>query len=264
MSRTDGLPEFSSPEDILHLYHTSEEDEDEEADSRSRIIYMASFDELAEKYVQYDTIIWFSISLLLVLAWGIGVIMLLYLPFKRYVLQKDISSRKLYVTPSEIIYKVSRPSYIPFWRVVRLERRVPLSLVIDIIVEQGCLESVFGLHTFRLESISRGKAAPVDELHVQGVSNPGLLSKIILSEASKVIEDAGRTVTHMSFLTERPVSWRSSSKNWKVANSPRCVSTERRGINSGDLLLHKLDEVNKSVKRIESLIDSSRIPREIS
>lgn len=42
----------------------------------------------------------------------------------------------------------------------------------------GCLQSVFGLHTFRVESKARGKAAPVDELQVQGVHNPGLLRKV--------------------------------------------------------------------------------------
>lgn len=33
--------------------------------------------------------------------------------------------------------KVSRPSFIPFWGVVTIEKRIPLSLVIDIIIEQG-------------------------------------------------------------------------------------------------------------------------------
>lgn len=35
------------------------------------------------------------------------------------------------------LVKVSRPSFIPFWGTVTIERRVPLSLVIDIIIEQG-------------------------------------------------------------------------------------------------------------------------------
>lgn len=43
----------------------------------------------------------------------------------------------------------------------------------------GCLQSRYGIHTFRVESIARGKATPVDELQVQGVSDPGLLRKVI-------------------------------------------------------------------------------------
>lgn len=79
---------------------------DEEAELSRKVLYRASFEELARNYVQCDTIIWVLMSLLLVLAWGVGLFMLLYLPVRRYVLQKDISSRKLYVTPSEIVYKV--------------------------------------------------------------------------------------------------------------------------------------------------------------
>ncbi|GMH21706.1 hypothetical protein Nepgr_023548 [Nepenthes gracilis] len=266
---TDGLSEHSSQKDLLLADHTSEADYDEEADSSSNILYMASFEELASHYLQYDTIIWFSISLLLILAWGVGVIMLLYLPIKRYVLQKDISSRKLYVTPMEIVYKVSRPSFIPFWGVATIEKRVPLALVIDIIIEQGCLQSIYGIHNIRIESISRGKAAPVDELQVQGISNPGLLRKVIITEASKVILDSGRTLklatqaseaefmSHMGSSTEGPAALRSPSKSSKVMGSPYLGSVEHRGTGFGELLLHKLEEVNRSVKRIESLIEKS-------
>jgi hypothetical protein len=75
-------------------------------DEEEQILYVASFEELAGNHVKYDTIIWVSISLLLVLAWGIGIILLLCLPIRRCLLQKDISSRKLYVTANEIVYKV--------------------------------------------------------------------------------------------------------------------------------------------------------------
>lgn len=267
MGRTDTLPEFSSSKDLLLADPVSEFDEDEAAETSGQVLYMASFEELARNIVQYDTIIWVSISLLLVLAWGIGILMLLYLPFKRYVLQKDISSRKLYVTPNEIVYKVSRPSFIPFWWTTTIERHVPLSLVIDIIIEQGCLQSMYGIHTFRIESIAHGKAAPVDELQVQGVSNPGLLRKIIITEASKVIQDVGRSwkphisegeiMGRMGSLTEGPNYLKSPSKSLKMTGSPRHASVERRGI-PGDFLLHKIDEVNKSVKKIELLIEKQQ------
>ncbi|XP_021767339.1 uncharacterized protein LOC110731747 isoform X2 [Chenopodium quinoa] len=220
---------------------------------------MASFDELAENYINYETIIWLSISLVLVLAWGVGAIMLLFLPIRRYVLQKDIFSRKLYVTPVEIVYKASRPSYVPCWKMVTTETRVPLSLVIDIIIEQGCLQSAFGIHTFRVESISCGKAAPVDELQIQGVSNPGLLRKVIITEASKVIRDAGKKMNLMSSLNQRLASSRPPSKKWKAENSSSIVPTEHKGMVSEELFLSKLDEVDQSVKKIEFLIDKSRI-----
>jgi len=40
------------------------------------------------------------------------------------------------------------------------------------------LQSIHGVHTFRVESIAHGKAAPVDVLQAQGISDPDLLRKV--------------------------------------------------------------------------------------
>ncbi|XP_023514641.1 uncharacterized protein LOC111778876 [Cucurbita pepo subsp. pepo] len=272
MGHTEGLSQRQYSKDLLLSNLVSELDIDEAADCSEQILYEASFKEFGRYSVQYDTIIWFSISLLLVLAWGFGIIMLLYLPYRRYVLQKDYSSRNLYVTPREIVYKVSRPSFIPFWGTTKIEKRVPLSLVIDIIIEQGCLQSVYGIHTFRVESIAHGKASRVDDLQVQGISNPGLLRKIIVREASKVIQDFGRswnrtsiTAEGESFLSmEGPTVLKSPSKGLKATRTLQYASMERRSVLSQDLLLQKLEEVNISVKKIEQLINEPHPAPEIS
>lgn len=99
-----GFHERSSKE-LLLADPVAEIDDDEEALS-GKVLYRASFEDLAKNHVQYDTLVWFMISLLLVLAWGVGVLMLLYIPFKRYVLRKEISSRTLYVTENKILYRV--------------------------------------------------------------------------------------------------------------------------------------------------------------
>lgn len=119
LGHADGLSELRSSKDQLLSDSELEVEEDnygdgneEAANCSEEILYAASFEEHASNNVKYDTVIWFSISLLLVLAWGVGIFMLLYLPIRRYVLRKDISSRKLYVTPSEIVYKVCE--YIKF------------------------------------------------------------------------------------------------------------------------------------------------------
>lgn len=265
-----GLRERSDSDELLLADPVAEIDE--EAELSGKVLYRASFEELARSHVQCDTIIWVLISLLLVLAWGVGVIMLVYLPVRRYVLQKDISSRKLYVTPNEIVYKVTRPSFLPILGFTKIEKRIPLHLVIDIIMEQGCLQSRYGIHTFRIESIAHGKAAPVDELQFQGVSNPGLLRKVIITEAAKNIREfwsrkpttypgeGESTPTRMRSLTEVPALSRLQSPSGKVAASPRRAPT---GAGSGilsDLLLHKLEEVKESVKKIESLLGQSQVP----
>ncbi|PON92011.1 hypothetical protein TorRG33x02_120830 [Trema orientale] len=276
LGHTDGLSELRSSQNQLLPYPESELDDDDTADSSEQLMYSASFEELAKSSIQYDTVIWLSISLLLVLAWGVGIIMLLYLPFKRYILRKDISSRKLYITTSEIVYKVSRPSFIPFLGITTIEKHIPLCLVIDIIIEQGADPSMYGIQTFRIESIAHGKAAPVDELQIQGVSDPDILRKVIITEASKTLLDVGKSwkptakaaegenVSRVGSLSEGPAVLRSPVKSLKMTASPRYSPMDRRSIVPGELLLHKLEEVNKSVKKLEFLIEKSNPPPESS
>lgn len=273
LGHMDGMQRAGSSKELLLPDPISDHDGDEDGDGSGQILYIASFEEFASSIVTYDTIIWVSISLLLVLAWGVGVIMLLYLPMRRYVLSKDLSSRELYVTPSEVVYKVSRPSFIPFCGVVRVERRIPLALAIDIIIEQGCLQAMFGIHTFRLESVAQGKASYVDELQIQGVSNPDQLRKVIVKEASKVIQDAGRTWRASIHATEpqTPAQTRSfrdgsnvfrSPRNWKSMNSPRFALAEQSGSIRTDVLINKMDEVRKSIKKLERIVEKSRSTNE--
>ncbi|WCJ23167.1 hypothetical protein M5689_005210 [Euphorbia peplus] len=236
------------------------------------ILYRASFDELGKNTLSYDTVIWVSISLLLVLAWGVGLLMLLYLPLRRHVLKKDISSRNLFLTPTHIVYKVSRPSFLPFLGVIHFQKHIPLSLVIDIILEQGCLQSLYGIHTFRIQSRAHGRPAPVDELQVHGVVNPSLLRKVIITEAAKSIQDAGfgkgwkpaaltadgESMSRIGSLSEGPPPFKSPAKSWKMTGSPRYASLEPRSAITGEVFLSKLDEVSKSVKKLEWLIEKSQ------
>nr|XP_027115115.1 uncharacterized protein LOC113733136 [Coffea arabica] len=274
MGHAERLPNLGSSKDLLLADPVSEFDGDEEAaeipETPTNILCVASFEELATKIVQYEVIIWVLISALLVLAWGVGILMLIYLPYKRYVLKKDIASRKLYVTPNEIVYKVSRPSFIPFWGEISIEKRVPLHLVIDIIIEQGCLQSRYGIHTFRVESVARGRAAPVDELQVQGVYNPGQLRKVIVTQASKTIQEVGRswkaTINNVEgenmFRMESSIDslavMKSPSRSSKMVGSPHHTIMEHRGVVPADMLLNKLEEVSKSVNNIEFLMEKSQ------
>lgn len=85
-------------------------------------LFTASFRQAEEDFMKYQTARWVLYSLLLILAWGIGLFMLIYLPVRRYILRKDIRSRKLYVTPNAVVYKViSLPplSLFPFGYIVQ-------------------------------------------------------------------------------------------------------------------------------------------------
>ena len=70
------------------------------------VLHDASFAEMEDNFVKYQIAQWILLSVLLVLAWGVGVLMLLYLPFRIYVCRRDFRSRKLYLTPHAVVYKV--------------------------------------------------------------------------------------------------------------------------------------------------------------
>lgn len=105
LSSQNGSPNQAEAED---------EDEDE------TVLYTASFGETEENFVKYQTSRWVLYSLLLILAWGIGFFMLLYVPVRRYILRQDIRSRKLYVTPNAVVYKVNCPFLFYFFPLLSL------------------------------------------------------------------------------------------------------------------------------------------------
>ncbi|KAJ1702729.1 hypothetical protein LUZ63_002508 [Rhynchospora breviuscula] len=246
------------------------ESDEEESVFCGKIVYRASFSELEENHLKYDIIIWVIISLLLVMAWGFGLLMLLYLPYKRHVLRKEISSTTLYVTEDNIVYKAFRPSFMPFRRPVKIKKQVPLHLVLEIIVEQGCLQAVYGVHTVRIVSRAHGKPAPVDELRFQGVTNPDHLRAIVVAEAAKSIRGrASRPVPTMSsfegplstsrmrYHSDIPAFHKFLSPPSGKVRTPRSGSFDAEAAAPTGFLLYKLEEVNQSVKKIESLVIGS-------
>lgn len=64
------------------------------------------------------------------MAWEVGILMLIYLLIRRYIIRKDIQSRSLYVTSHEIVYK-----------------------------------AIYGIHTIRVENLSHGNLHQNNIIH---------------------------------------------------------------------------------------------------
>ncbi|CAI9100781.1 OLC1v1037953C4 [Oldenlandia corymbosa var. corymbosa] len=148
-------------------------------DEEDLVLYAASFEEAEENFVKYQTAVWVLYSLLLILAWGIGIVMLLYLPIRRHILLKDFRSRKLYVTSNAIVYKVTKPVPFPCFGVLRKEKHIVLPSVADIVIEQGYLQSKFGVYSVRIENIGVRRPAS-DDVKIQGIANPLAFRKVFL------------------------------------------------------------------------------------
>ncbi|KAJ7568273.1 hypothetical protein O6H91_01G025600 [Diphasiastrum complanatum] len=258
--------------------------QDEEEDiGPGRIIYRATFQELEDNYVNYDTVRWIMMSLLLILAWGVGIFMLLYLPIRRYVVRKDIRTRKLYVTTDAIVHKMSRP-ILPCCGVRRREKYLLLPLVTDVIIEQGCMQSAFGVSSIRFETAGFGRPTHVDDIHIEGVVNPRLLRKVVLMAVSNLRKDrhlnGGSMIRSTSkedipveeFPPQHPSTSYASSwpwqpqvaglTSWQVGYTP--ASTGQSNENQlvpGEKILQKLEQVEDSLKRIEILIEGQQIAK---
>ncbi|GFP87265.1 hypothetical protein PHJA_000870100 [Phtheirospermum japonicum] len=165
-----------SDSEPVHDDHYTDDDENED---EGPALYTASFAESEENFVKYQTARWVLYSLLLILAWGIGLFMLMYLPVRRYILRSDIRSRKLYVTPNSIVYKVRRPVPFPCFGVLKREKHVLLPSVANVVIEQGYLQSLFGVYSVRIENIGVTRP-PSDDVQIQGVVNPHAFRKAVL------------------------------------------------------------------------------------
>ncbi|GFY98549.1 fatty acid biosynthesis 1 [Actinidia rufa] len=213
--------------------------DDCEAEDKA-VFYTASFEENEENFVKYQTAKWVLYSLLLILAWGIGLFMLIYLPVRRYILRKDIRSRKLYVTPNAIVYKVIRPVPFPCFGVLKKEKYVLLPSVADVVIEQVRIENI-GL-----------QRSPSDDVQIQGVANPRAFRKAVMTRLSNMRSEA----------FSRQVSTIEDVPNLRIGHSAAVLMSPSKSFkydsfaHSGELiLLQKLEEVGTSVKRVQSLIE---------
>ncbi|XP_056692491.1 uncharacterized protein [Spinacia oleracea] len=189
METSDEVAEIGSLGKGLLSAESIENGDKVEEQEDSTVIYTASFDEMEENFVKYQTTQWVLYSLLLILAWGIGLLMLLYVPVRRFILRKDIRSRKLYVTPDAIVYKVTRPVPFPCFGVLKKEKYVLLPSVADIVIEQGYLQSFFGVYSVRIENAGVRRPSS-DDLQIQGITNPSAFRKAVLSHLSNLRTEA--------------------------------------------------------------------------
>lgn len=250
METSDSVVEIESLEKGL-LSASKNGDNIHEEDDHSNVIYTASFEEMEENFVKYQTTQWVLYSLLLILAWGIGLLMLLYVPVRRFILRNDFRSRKLFVTSDAIVYKVTRPVAFPCFGVLKKEKYVLLPSVADIVIEQGYLQSFFGVYSVRIEN-SGVRRPPSDDLQIQGVTNPSAFRKAVLSHLSIMKTEAfsrqGSVIGGVPTLLggKSQVSEMSPSEPIEHDAIPPCV------------LLQKLEEVGTSVKRVQKLIEEQQ------
>lgn len=201
------------------------------------VLYDASFAEMEDKFVKYQIAKWILLSILLILAWGVGVLMLLYLPIRVYVCRRDFRSRKLYLTPHAVVYKVNKPVSFPCFGIFKKEKHCILPSISDVVVEQGYIQSLFGIFSIRVENVGVRKP-PSDDVKITGVSYPHDFRKAVL--------------VHLLNTRNLTSSRKASSGDQQSTSLDPMAITREAPL--GHLMLEKLDEVEISVKKMEGLL----------
>ncbi|CAI9293139.1 unnamed protein product [Lactuca saligna] len=247
-SENGGVGEIDHLEKGL-LSDTREANDDEDDDEP--ILYSASFEEAEDDFIKLKTTQWILYSLLLILAWGFGLLMFLYIPVRRYILRRMIQSRKLYVTPNSIVYKVTKPVPFPCFGVLKKEKHVLLPSVADVVIEQGYLQSRYGVYSIRIENVGV-RRPPSDDVQIEGIVDPRAFKKFVLMRLSEM---RNQTFSRQVSTLEDA----SSSRNVQSYAAPMSpLKSIRRDILSpvGEFgILQKLEEVDNSLKRVQTLIE---------
>ncbi|TVU49620.1 hypothetical protein EJB05_00938, partial [Eragrostis curvula] len=160
-----------------------------------------------------------------------GVLMLLYLPIRMYICRREFRSRKLYLTTHAIVYKVKKPVAFPCFGVSKNEKYVILPSVSDVVVEQGYLQSFFGVYSIRIENIGV-RRPPSDDLKITGVAHPHDFRKAVL----------------VHILNTRNQNFSRKASVSDDQHSTRLNPAADALVPLGDLIHEKLDEVEISVK----------------
>ncbi|XP_078432773.1 uncharacterized protein LOC144704285 [Wolffia australiana] len=220
-----------------------------EREEEEKVLCMASFEGMEDSFLRYQTALWILYSFVLILAWGIGILMLLYAPIRRYVLRREFRSRKLYLTPDAIIYKVTKPAAFPFLGSLKKETFVVLASVSDIAIEQGYLQSFFGVYSLRIKNLGVQRPSN-DHVQILGLANPRGFRTEVLTYLSRIKSgNFGR-------LKNQDKDDLLGNFSFRMSTTPK---SERMGRppSGGDEIMLRLDEVGSSVKRVHSLIERS-------
>ncbi|KAG5133085.1 hypothetical protein JHK82_024273 [Glycine max] len=169
---------------------------------------------------------WVLYLVLLILAWGIGILMLLYLPVRRFILRKDVY--KAISLENSNFSLVTRPVPFSCFGVLKKEKHVLLHSIADVVIEQG--------RRLVIENVGV-RRPPSDDVKIQGVANPNDFRKAVMMRLSNMRNEIlSRQVSTLEDVPHHLMM--SPSKSLKHDSNP-----------SGELLpMQKLEEVGSSVK----------------
>jgi hypothetical protein len=174
---------------MYYQAHSDDRTHEIEEVEHGQVLYRASFGPAAiEKYISYKTWGWVLISLCMILAYGMGIFMLIYLPVMRHIWREEIKKRRLYVTSESVVFKTETPCCCPCFGSSRQEKHVMISLVTDVVLSQSWFQQKFGIFQVAVENAGQGNTDPNGrpkmDVSVVAVDDPQMLKRVILMSAT--------------------------------------------------------------------------------
>ncbi|KAL2940514.1 Guanylate kinase [Bienertia sinuspersici] len=146
--------------------------------------------------------------------------------------------------------QITRPVAFPCLGELKEEKYVLLPSVADIVIEQGYLQSCFGVYSVRIENAGV-RRPPSDDLQIQGISNPSAFRKAVLSHLSNMRTEALSRQVSATEGSPTP-----TAAHPQVPGNSSSRSYKHDAVTPGEFgLIQKLDEVGTSIKRVQKLIE---------
>jgi len=210
-----------------------------------KILYQTNFSHREEQYVKYKSMKFFLACLIMIPFYGIGILMLIYLPVYAYIARRDIRSRRLYITTESVVYRTAPPVHVvPCCGVTMTEKHTLLPLVTDVIVEQGCLQSKYGIHSIKIENAGQTGGKKTYDVEIDGLDDPREFKKILLIAATA--RRAGRNITENDI--------QQLQKNEDVFGSGLYPSPQNNNESSNPMVLEQLQKTNETLLIISKLL----------
>lgn len=168
---------------------------EEEETEYGEILYRASFKRCEEDYVNYVTVMYVLLSIVCILFYLIGIIMILLTPLVRYRARKGIQNRRLYITSENVVYKQCEPAFFPCLGNNISEKHILLPLVTDVVLDQGWVQAKFNLQGVGIENAGQGGTQPGADVKIVGIDDPKMFKKLLLTAAG--CKRNGKSFTRM-------------------------------------------------------------------
>lgn len=148
------------------------------------ILFQAEFAD-QENLVGYYAMWFILVCIGFTLLYGIGIFGFFWLPVMYTIWRTDYQNRRLYITPENVVYKTNIPVCCPCFGSTKREKHVLLSLITDVILEQGCMQARYGLQSLKIENAGQASPnSPGADLAIVGISNAKVFKQAVLAAAA--------------------------------------------------------------------------------